>query len=167
VQRRRENRRMESKDGRLWFPTIRGVVAVEPRIKTNEQPPPVIIEEVIVGGKSVSGSIRERKSESFPLARSLPHPLTIPPGRGQMEIQYTALSLQAPEKNRFKYMLEGIDADWVNAGASRAAHYNNIARAVIGFESSPATTMVCGMKLAPRSPSCSCLIIGRRGRSSW
>jgi signal transduction histidine kinase len=111
----------------LWFPTIRGIVAVEPKIKTNDKPPPVIIEKVIVGGKSVSGTVSERESGSFPLTRSPAGPLTIPPGRGQMEIQYTALSLQAPEKNRFKYMLEGIDADWVNAGDSRTAHYNNIA----------------------------------------
>src|SRR6185295_4364595 len=56
----------KSRDGRLWFPTIRGVVAVEPGIKTNDKPPPVIIEEVVVGGKSVSGTVSEWESGSFP-----------------------------------------------------------------------------------------------------
>ena len=42
--------------------------------------------------------------------------LKVPPGRGRLEIHYTALSFQAPEKNRFKYRLEGVDPDWVDAG---------------------------------------------------
>ena len=56
-----------------------------------------------------------------------PATLTVSPGRGELEIRYTALSLQAPEKNSFKYQLEGVDPGWIDAGARRAAHYNNLA----------------------------------------
>ena len=42
-------------------------------------------------------------------------------GRGELEVHYTALSLRAPEKNRFKYMLEGLDTDWIDAGNRREA----------------------------------------------
>lgn len=107
----------KSRDGRLWFPTIRGVVAVESRIKLNEQPPLVSIEEVMVDGQVL---------QSRGLMRSESSVLDIPPGSGRMEIHYTALSLQAPEKNRFKYQLEGVDADWVDAGHLRVAYYNNV-----------------------------------------
>src|SRR5262249_19731779 len=52
-------------------------------------------------------------------------PLKIPPGRGELEIHYSALSLQAPEKNKFEYMLEGVDPDWIDTGTRREAFYNN------------------------------------------
>ena len=108
----------KSRDGRLWFPTIRGVVAIEPGIKTNERPPPVLIEEVIADGRLL-------QLDPFPASKSLN--LRISPGRGSIKIHYTALSLQAAEKNRFKYRLDGIDPDWVDAGTRRSASYENIA----------------------------------------
>jgi len=107
----------KSRDGRLWFPTIRGVVAVEPGIKPNMRPPPVFIEEVLADGHLLQRSV---------LAVSDSFRLRVPPGRGQIKIHYTGLSFQAPEKNRFKYRLEGMDRDWVDAGASRVASYDNL-----------------------------------------
>jgi signal transduction histidine kinase len=108
----------KSRDGRLWFPTIRGVVAVEPGIKTNGRPPPVFIEEVMAGGRLLRPDA---------LAASDALSLTVPPGRGGIEIHYTALSFEAPRKNRFKYWLEGVDPGWVDAGGRRSVSYNNLA----------------------------------------
>lgn len=107
----------KARDGRIWFPTIRGVVAVEPRIKANEKPPPVFIEEVIADQRPLVW--RGDSGSNAP-------PLAIAPGRGDLEIRYTALSFQAPERIRFKYQLEGIDPGWSEAGASRVVHYFNI-----------------------------------------
>jgi signal transduction histidine kinase/streptogramin lyase len=107
----------KGKDGRLWFPTIRGVAALQPRIKINEQLPPVLIEEVLADGHAL-------RPEGMTGSSSLG--LRVPPGRGGLEIHYTALSLQAPEKNRFKYILEGIDPGWVDAGARRSASYVSV-----------------------------------------
>jgi ligand-binding sensor domain-containing protein/two-component sensor histidine kinase len=108
----------KGRDGRLWFPTIRGVVAVEPGIKTNERPPPVYIEDVLADGRSLG-------LDSLAASESLR--LTVPPGQRGMEFHYTALSFQAPRKNRFKYLLEGVDPGWVDAGLRRSATYNNLA----------------------------------------
>src|SRR5205085_11856168 len=100
----------KGKDGRLWFPTIHGVVAVESRIKTNDKPPPVAIEEIIVDKKpAAKGSASKWGQESFSSTLSSANPPRFPPGRGELEIHYSALSLQAPEKNRFRYMVEGVD----------------------------------------------------------
>lgn len=107
-----------SRDGRIWFPTIRGVVAMEAGIKINERPPPVLIEEVRAGRALLA---RTGLSNGYNAT------LKVPPGRGDVEIRYTALSLQVPEKVRFKYRLEGVDPDWVDAGAQRSAYYNNVA----------------------------------------
>jgi signal transduction histidine kinase/ligand-binding sensor domain-containing protein/ActR/RegA family two-component response regulator len=102
-----------SRDGRLWFPTIRGLAVVDPRrVRNNDRPPPVVIEELLAGGSplSVRGGGR----------------IELPPERRKLEVHYTALSLLAPEKVRFRYRLEGFDPDWIEAGAARTAVYTNL-----------------------------------------
>lgn len=100
-----------TRDGRLWFSTVKGVSTIDPnQIKLNTLPPPVVIESVSINGNSLSP--RER--------------VEVPPGAGELEFQFTALSLVAPKKVRFKYKLEGWDKHWVDAGTARTAHYTNI-----------------------------------------
>jgi ligand-binding sensor domain-containing protein/signal transduction histidine kinase len=117
-------------DGRLWFETTQGVAVVDPsQVTANERPPPVVIEQVIANRKVVPSPRSKVQSQG---ARSAalelgPETLEIAPGRGEVEIHYTALSLRAPEKNRFKYQLERVDLDWVEAGGRRVAYYNNLA----------------------------------------
>ncbi len=97
--------------GRLWFPTVKGLAVVDPvRIPSNPQPPPVMIEEVRVDDEVVP---------SDPSA-------VLPPGRKHFEFHYTALSFFAPDKVRFRYKLEGFDADWIDAGTRRVAYYTNV-----------------------------------------
>jgi ligand-binding sensor domain-containing protein/signal transduction histidine kinase len=98
-------------DGKLWFPTLKGSVMIDPsRLRLNTLPPPVIIEEVAVDKQPVPFG---QKAD-------------LPPGRGGLEFHYTALSFLAPEKIRFKYRLEGFDEDWVAVDGRREAYYTNI-----------------------------------------
>jgi len=98
-------------DGRLWFVTEGGVQVVDPRhLPFNKLPPPVHIEEVKVDGNPWDAS----------------HGWRLPALTRDLEIHYTALSLVAPEKNRFKYKLEGRDSDWKDAGNERKAFYNDL-----------------------------------------
>lgn len=97
--------------GRLWFPTTRGVVSVDPaRLRRNALPPPVWVEHLSVDGRPASLE---------------PAPVLGPGVRG-LELGYTALSLTATEKVRFRYQLEGYDPGWVEAGAQRRAFYTNL-----------------------------------------
>jgi signal transduction histidine kinase/ligand-binding sensor domain-containing protein len=101
-------------DGRLWFPTAKGLVAVDPAgVKINTLPPPVRIEEMRVDDRKLAD---DNSSGS----------LKIPPGRHRIEFAYTGLSYVAPEKVRFKCRLNNLETDWVNAGAKRVATYNYI-----------------------------------------
>ncbi|HVR39871.1 MAG TPA: two-component regulator propeller domain-containing protein, partial [Thermoanaerobaculia bacterium] len=102
---------LRTRDGRLWFPTIRGVVIADPRhMETNRVVPPVVIERALADGQAVDVS----------------HPLQLRPGTHTLELQYTALSFRAPERVHFKYKLEGFDDDWVDAGTRRTAYYTNL-----------------------------------------
>ena len=59
--------------------------------------------------------------------------LRLPPLVRDLEIDYTALSLVAPEKNLFRYKLEGRDSDWQDVGNRRQAFYNNLAPGIYRF----------------------------------
>ena len=98
-------------DGRLWFGNMSGVSVIDPRdLHFNNRPPPVHIEGVIADHKTYDASSNQR----------------LPALTRDLEIDYTALSLVAPEKNRFKYKLEGYDRDWQDVGNRRQAFYNNL-----------------------------------------
>jgi PAS domain S-box-containing protein len=101
----------KSPDGRLWFPSIKGLVVVDPaHLASNPLPPPVHIEQLLVDGHPVD------PGES----------LIIPPGGGGLEFHYTATSLLIPERVTFRYRLEGYDEDWIDAGTRRVAYYTQV-----------------------------------------
>jgi ligand-binding sensor domain-containing protein/signal transduction histidine kinase len=105
-------------DGKLFFPTTKGLVSVNPaELKPNSQPPLVMIESVKVDG-------REQKTNALSSVWS--ESVVIPPGREQLEIDYTALNFSAPDAVRFKYRLEGRDNAWTDARAERVANYSNL-----------------------------------------
>lgn len=111
-------------DGRLWFRTTQGVVVVDPNeITSNEAPPPVVIREVIIDKKPLE--ISGFKKTTSPHVDQQAE-VVIPPGRGEVEIHYAALSYRAPEKNRYRYKLEGADVNWVDAETRRVTYYNNL-----------------------------------------
>ena len=104
-----------SPDGRLWFATTKGLVMVSPEeIKTNQLPPPVVIEEMRVDNRRINLSSEDTA------------PTIIPPGRHRFEFDYTGLSFVAPLKVRFQHRLEGYDSEWFDAGANRSANYGYV-----------------------------------------
>src|SRR5262249_51387843 len=100
-------------DGRLWFSSLDGLSVVDPRpLPFNKLPPPVHIEQVTADRKTYDADASGH--------------LRLPPLIRDLQIDYTALSLVAPEKVRFRYMLEGHDRDWQDVGNRRQAFYNNL-----------------------------------------
>ncbi|HTA31622.1 MAG TPA: triple tyrosine motif-containing protein, partial [Candidatus Cybelea sp.] len=112
----------KSRNGWLWFPTIKGLVVVNPeKVGRNSLPPTVVIEDVIVDGTSHPGTDpRGQNSAGWP-AKTI-----IPPGNERIEFQYTALSFSAPNGVHFKYRLEGLEKDWEDAGTKRSALYSHV-----------------------------------------
>jgi PAS domain S-box-containing protein len=106
----------KTRDGRLWFPTVRGAVVVDPDAG-NRLPPPVVLEEA--------------SAHEVPLARG--GRTSVLPGKNTLDFRFTALSLSAPERVRFKYRLEPFDKDWVDGGSQRTAHYTNMAPGEYSF----------------------------------
>jgi len=98
-------------DGRLWFATTAGVAVIDPRgWHKNTIPPPVTIEGV---------HIDDRLESAADGLRIGPHPRNL-------EFQYAALSLSAPERVRFRHRLDGYDTDWRGPSNARSAAYTNL-----------------------------------------
>jgi signal transduction histidine kinase len=101
----------KARDGRLWFTSADGVTVVDPRhLPINSLPPPVHVEQVIADRKPYEPASQ----------------LKLPPLVRDLQIDYTALSFVAPEKNQFRYKLEGHDRDWQDAGNRRQAFFTDL-----------------------------------------
>ncbi|MCP4213932.1 MAG: response regulator [bacterium] len=107
----------KTSDGKLWFPTIAGLVMIEPdNVRFNKLEPPVIIERLKSADITFLSPFGLRDNKSF----------VLPAGQHQFEIAYTALSMLVPERVRFKYKLENFDDNWQDAGDRRIAYYTNV-----------------------------------------
>jgi ligand-binding sensor domain-containing protein/signal transduction histidine kinase len=121
----------KTRDGRLWFPTVKGVAIIDPKTcKENNVPPPVVIEQVMAdreiifgdGVGSLTSEIQNKQSLRTSAAARLE------PGRARViEFRYTANSFIASEKIRFQYRLEGYEDAWHDASTRRVAYYTNLA----------------------------------------
>jgi signal transduction histidine kinase/ligand-binding sensor domain-containing protein len=104
-----------AKDGRLWFVIASGVAMVDPRrISVNANPPPVHIDKIVAD--------RTRYDPPSSSGGRLLLPALI----RDLQIDYAALSYVMPEKNRYRYRLEGFDRDWQDPGNRRQAFYTNL-----------------------------------------
>jgi len=97
------------RDGRLWFPMIKGIAIIDPKT-INPSPMPVLIEEVTLDNKIIDPEKQ----------------IVVSPGQENLEIHYTGLSFVKPEQIRFRYKLEGLDENWTNAGTRRVAYFPHL-----------------------------------------
>ncbi len=109
-----------ARDGRLWFTTVKGLIAVDPReVAVNHRPPPVVIEEMRVDGVP-------HEFKSAVSADELPStntPLSIGPGRHYIEFRFTGINFTAPDKVRCKWRLEGAEKEWRESMNQRVIGY--------------------------------------------
>lgn len=103
---------IKARDGKFWFPTMGGVAIVDPEAEAvNPKPPPVVIESISID------------RNPFDL-RASPNEVVLQPGQSNIAIEYTGLSLIKSEQLKFRYKLEGLEADWVEAGTKRTVDYS-------------------------------------------
>jgi signal transduction histidine kinase/ligand-binding sensor domain-containing protein len=104
----------KARDGTLYFGGVNGLNSFSPAyLPSDTIPPPVHITRCMVFDR----------------------PLQLPPEPQSLELSYdqnfvslefTALDFTAPEKNAYRYMMEGLDRDWVSCSSRRYASYANL-----------------------------------------
>ena len=98
-------------DGRLWLATRAGASVIDPQqLPRIHRPAPPRIDRVVVDGRPLPsiGNIE------------------LPARTSNLQVDYGTLSLSAATKLRYRYMLEGVNAEWVDAGARRQATFANV-----------------------------------------
>jgi signal transduction histidine kinase/ligand-binding sensor domain-containing protein len=113
-----------STDDKLWFLTGDGVQVVDPHhLANNQLPPPVRIEQIVADHKTYWQNLTGAAILS----------VRLPAMTRDLAIDYTALSLVAPEKVHFKYKLEGQDREWREVVNDREVQYSNLAPGTYRF----------------------------------
>ena len=98
-------------DGKIWLAAQDGVAVVDSaHLSRNAIPPPVHVEQLVADRRAYDARTGVR----------------LPPLVRDLQIDYAALSLVAPEKNTFRIMLEGRDTEWQDVGTRRQAFYTDL-----------------------------------------
>src|SRR5205823_2714671 len=84
------------------------------RLRANTNPPPVVIESVLIEGRAQNTNAMRVDWRA---------PVTVPAGQERVEIHYTSLNLANPERARFRYRLEGHEKAWTEVDNIREARY--------------------------------------------
>jgi signal transduction histidine kinase len=123
---------LRSSDGRIWIPMRTALAVIDPsRFQENPNPPPVLLNRVVVDGQTRAWhrSIVPEFSDGSGQPINLQRPetaLRLSPGHHRIEFDFTGLNFAAPESLRFRYMLEGFDDTWIDAANQRSAGYSRL-----------------------------------------
>ena len=101
----------KTKDGRLLFPTIKGLACIPlSKVKTNPAVPQVHIEQILIN--QVEYGLASR--------------IEIPYGKNNIEIHYTALSFIDPQHIKFRFRLDGVHRNWFDVKQRRVAYFQSL-----------------------------------------
>jgi signal transduction histidine kinase/ligand-binding sensor domain-containing protein len=118
---------------RLYFSMLSGLAEVRlDYAQLNYRPPNVFIERVLGGERTFAAyqNFGGAATTNGPVPLDLGDPagqreLRLPPGLQLVQFEFTALSFVAPDNVHFRYQLEGLDENWVDAGTRRVASYTH------------------------------------------
>jgi signal transduction histidine kinase/ligand-binding sensor domain-containing protein len=98
-------------NGDLWFATDRFPQRIDPKqLQLRREIPPIHIQSVLADSTELNG----------------PSQLVAKAGTQTLEIRYAALSYISPHKTQYRYLLEGFDTDWQDAGSRKQAIYSHL-----------------------------------------
>jgi ligand-binding sensor domain-containing protein len=114
----------KSRTGEMFFGGQLGLNYFWPRdVRQNPMVPPVVLTDFRIFNKSV-----EIGTPHSPLKKAITQTseLTLSYRQSVVAFEFAALNFILPQKNRYKYKLEGFDRDWNEVGTQHAATYMNL-----------------------------------------
>jgi two-component sensor histidine kinase len=110
--------------GELFFGGTNGFNSFYPEeLKINDHIPPVYITSFQIFNKPVS--MNEKESILKTSVESTKE-IELKYSQNVFSFEFTALDFSAPEKNRYKYFMEGFDKAWIYSGNRRFVTYTNL-----------------------------------------
>ena len=104
-------------DGRLWFPTTRGLAVISADSEGRDPAPPAPIAQLLQ--VTVDGA-------DLGLIGDLNGAAKLDPSTAHIQFRYTGILLSAPERVRYEYKLDGLDQNWISAATRRVINYNSL-----------------------------------------
>ncbi len=105
-------------DGHLWFATLDGMVRIDPEAVETPPPPQVVLHEALVDGQRLEGFTN----------------LTLDPDFRLLTVSFSASSLAAPSRIRFRQRLIGLDDTWRDLGNRRRIELSRLPAGSYVFE---------------------------------
>jgi signal transduction histidine kinase/ligand-binding sensor domain-containing protein len=114
----------KSADGWMYFGSLYGLTVFHPdSIHDNPVKPPVHVTRILINDKPLA------VNKKINMERSLYEPSTsikLPYRENFLSFEYVGLNYLNPEKTQYRYMMEGLDENWVEAGTRRYAEYRDL-----------------------------------------
>ncbi len=107
-------------DGRLWFPTMGGPVAIDPRKIDEHQ----LVPDAVIEGLIFDHELQQPRAST----------LELPVGRRDLSFIYTAPSFVDPSNLHFEYRLIGYEPVWQSARTRRRIDFTNLPHGSYQFE---------------------------------
>ena len=106
-------------NGEVWLPTASGVAVFDPALvmERGRGEVPLVIDALQIDGRQLAPS----------------EVGVLQPG-ARVQIRYAGLSLRQPNALRYRYRMQGVDADWIEAGTAREVTYTNLPTGRLRFE---------------------------------
>lgn len=115
---------MYSSDGELYFGSTQGLTIFRPEsISNNTYVPPVHITDFKIFNKSVEIGGEDSVLQNH-ISRT--KKITLDYFQTMISFEFAALNFQNPERNSYKYKMEGFDQNWIEAGNRYTATYTNL-----------------------------------------
>lgn len=124
---------LKSSKGKLYFGGINGFnVFVPEQFTDNTYIPPVYVTDIRLPYQTDERAVKQllQLKEPFYMARRI----TLPYENNSFTIRFVALSYEDPSKNRYSYMLKGVDKEWVMNSDINMASYTNLPPGEYEFE---------------------------------
>ena len=115
------NSYFKAPNGELLFGGIQGMnIFRASALESNNKRP---ITKIV--GLKINNKYIEPGDESNLMSRAMEYvtELSLSHDQNQITLEFVVMDFTNPVKNRFRYQLEGIDDDWVEAGTNRFANY--------------------------------------------
>lgn len=118
-----ENTCQKTDDGWMYFGGLHGFTAFHPdSIKENHVIPAVYITDIKINNVSVhSPGYSFLDAGLFETEK-----IELSPKQNFLAFEYITLNYSNPEQNQYKYIMVGLDEDWVEAGTRRYAEYRDM-----------------------------------------
>jgi signal transduction histidine kinase len=118
---------IRSRHGHLWMPMRSALAVINPEnLRENLEPPPILLTRFKMDDRNIASYAGVVPLHDALDIQSKNKPVHLDPGHRRLEFDFTALTLSSPENVRFRYQLQGLDENWVEADSRRSVGYSRL-----------------------------------------